>query len=427
MTARDALPDLQAAQSSIQQMHADSRVSLLYLAFDSNDSRVLHRAHTLESAGAQLTLAAFRRERTPALPAGNWQSVDLGLTIDEDYRDRILSVVRGARILWRERTGLRNIQGIIARNLEQLILARLARRILGKQIPIAYECLDIHRLMVGTGVVSSIFRLIERSCLKQCALLIVSSPAYIEQYFKPTQRFAGKWQLIENKMPPGFTAPVSRATDNDRSERPQASERPLTIGWFGILRCRKSFDMLMQIAAARPDTVRIEIRGIPSGFDSGEFEQRVAGAKNVSYGGPYRSPDDLNDLYRNIDITWAIDYFEEGACSEWLLPNRLYESGYFGVPMLTRAGTATADYVTRKRLGWSLDNPVPENAVDFIDQLTPDQLARVSNSIANHPNSAWVEIDDAGQLIANLMKTSPKPAIALNSVSAVAGDVHGSD
>ena len=421
MTARDALPDLQAAHPNDTPMPTGNGARLLYLAFDSNDSRVLHRAHTLESAGAQLTLAAFRRDRTPALPFGNWNRIDLGLTVDEDYRDRVLSVIRGARILWRERTALRSTQGIVARNLEQLILARFARRILGKKIPIAYECLDIHHLMVGKGIVSSAFRLIERWCLKRCALLVVSSPAYIEHYFKPTQRFTGKWQLIENKMPPGFSVPISRAAN------PATMQRPLTIGWFGILRCRKSFELLMQIASARPDTVQIVIRGIPSGFEPGEFERRIEAADNVTYGGPYRNPDDLAELYRSIDVTWAIDYFEEGACSEWLLPNRLYESGYFGVPMLTRAGTATAEYVNRKGLGWALDNPVADNTIALVDQLNPQEFRQVCNQIADHPKSAWVEIDDAGQLIANLMRPQAASSDALASVSAMARDVRGGD
>jgi succinoglycan biosynthesis protein ExoL len=400
MTARDAAPELGAHAPSNTEF-ADARgLRLIYLAFDSNDSRVLHRARTLENTGADLVVAGFRRDRTPAISRGNWESLDLGRTVDEDYANRILGIFRGAYILWRKRASLRNTQGIISRNIEQFLLARVIQLFARKRIPIAYECLDIHHLMIKKGVVSALFRATERWCLRHCDLLIVSSPAYIEEYFKPTQGFHGKWQLIENKLGPQFTLTPRPA------KRSAPTQRPLRIGWFGILRCARSFEMLLQIADARPNDVEIIIRGIQGSSAVEDFQQRIDARPNVEYLGPYKNPDDLASLYDDVDVTWAIDYFEEGGCSEWLLPNRLYESGYFGVPMLTRSGTATADYVRESGIGWSIEEPVAEQAIKLIDAMDEQKYEVVSERIANLPLSAWVEKDEVRNLIGRLVSGS---------------------
>ena len=44
---------------------------------------------------------------------------------------------------------------------------------------------------------------------------------------------------------------------------------------------------------------------------------------------------------------------KHGASGGWLLPNRLYEGGYFGVPHLAEAGSETGNYVERLGIGWT--------------------------------------------------------------------------
>lgn len=373
------------------------RPQVVYLAHDANDSRVLHRARGLAALDLDFTLMAFRRSKLPTLSRGSWRTIDLGETYDYAYLQRVTSLIRAVSPLWQHRKSLLRADALIARNIEQLLLALLLRVILVRRVPLAYECLDIHRLMVGSGVKSRLFRQAERFLLRFCDQLIVSSPAYVESYFGPVQGYSGDWRLLENKMPASYLQ-VSRP-----AAKTAPDDRPISIGWFGMLRCVKSLEILLALADARPNAVRIVIYGMPTEFSCDALRERIGNRSNVYYGGAYRNPEDLAGMYDKIDLSWAIDFYEEGFCSQWLLPNRLYESGFFGVPLLTRAGTATAKRTTDLGIGWTLEEPLVGNALDFLDHLTVADYRSVSNRIAAAPVSLFVEKDEPATLLNELI------------------------
>jgi len=373
------------------------RRHVVYVAHDANDSRVLHRAHALAGNDIDLTLMAFRRDKVPLLTGGFWQTVDLGQTFDYAYGHRILSMGSAALIVWRHRRELAHVDGLIARNIEQLLLARLVRLLAGWSVPLTYECLDVHRLMIGTGFVSRVMRRIERWLLGSCDLLVVSSQAFVDYYFRPQQGFTGRWKLVENKLPESFTTVTRPPT------RTAPTARPLIIGWFGMLRCMKSFNMLLELADARPGSLRIVMRGMPTEVDVAGFCARIGDRANVVYGGPFRNPEDLDAIYRDVDLMWAIDYYEEGFCSEWLLPNRLYEAGFYGVPLLTRSGTASAARTLDLGIGWALTEPMVESTLAFLDELSAPAFAAVAQRVAETPRAVFVEDGEAATLLNEML------------------------
>jgi succinoglycan biosynthesis protein ExoL len=74
--------------------------------------------------------------------------------------------------------------------------------------------------------------------------------------------------------------------------------------------------------------VAVEIRGRPSRTEFDDFDAQVANVPASASAalhacGPAR-------LYGDVHFAWAIDWFEAGANSAWLLPNRIYEGGRHG-------------------------------------------------------------------------------------------------
>src|SRR3546814_8610503 len=82
--------------------------------------------------------------------------------------------------------------------------------------------------------------------------------------------------------------------------------------------------MLCRIAAALPDKVEIYLRGVPTETGLEAFQRAIADHPNMIYGGEYRNPHDLAEIYGRGHLTWAFDFPDEGATSAWLLPNRRY-------------------------------------------------------------------------------------------------------
>src|SRR3546814_9276216 len=84
------------------------------------------------------------------------------------------------------------------------------------------------------------------------------------------------------------------------------------------------------------------------------------------YGGEYRNPDDLPEIYGRVHLTWAFDFLDEGSNSDWLLPNRLYEGGYFGSVALASSHTETGKKVRELGLGYTFEPPELDSLVAFL-------------------------------------------------------------
>src|SRR6185437_12819773 len=90
-----------------------------------------------------------------------------------------------------------------------------------------------------------------------------------------------------------------------------------------------------------------------------DFDRQTGEAPGVAFGGPYR-PKDLPSLYGELHFNWSVDYFQDEGNSRWLLPNRLYEGGRFGVPPIARADSETGRWLKARGLGVVQDDPPAE-------------------------------------------------------------------
>ncbi|RVA21882.1 glycosyl transferase family 1, partial [Mesorhizobium sp. M7A.F.Ca.CA.004.11.2.1] len=172
---------------------------VLYLVHDVSDPAVRRRITMLRAGGAQVTLAGFRRTANPIADIEGLRPIDLGATRDGRFGQRLAAVAKAAVSIGSKLGGMPKPDLIIARNLEMLALARRARSAFGASVPIVYECLDIHRLVLRNDVLGKALRATERFLARDVKLLVTSSPAFIANYFKPFGQVAAPIELVENK------------------------------------------------------------------------------------------------------------------------------------------------------------------------------------------------------------------------------------
>jgi cellulose synthase/poly-beta-1,6-N-acetylglucosamine synthase-like glycosyltransferase/glycosyltransferase involved in cell wall biosynthesis len=371
------------------------RRKVVYLAHDLNDGRVRTRVMELLAAGNEVLVLAFRREKVKGLPPLACPMIEFGVTRDYAYLARALSMPIAAAYVWVYRRRLADADLLVARNFEPASLALFARAVAGRRVPVVYEVLDVHRFFVGDQMLNRLFRLMERFVLRRIQLLAVSSPAFIEHHFMARQGYQGPWVLLENKLPAGVAA---KLTSVRAATTVRAPEAPWRIGWFGMLRCMRSLELLINLAIALPHRLQVQISGYPTELSMEDFRARLSFRRNICFTGPYRSPEDLENLYRGVDLVWAIDYYDTGGNSEWLLPNRLYEAGFFGVPLLARQGTATGGRIEELGLGWALPEPVGASLEALLSTLTPEAYRQVRRRITRLPRSLFVAGNEAEQL-----------------------------
>jgi hypothetical protein len=359
-------------------------VRVAYFVHDLNDAAVARRIGMLATAGIGAVVFGFWRGHAPPAHIGGAPCIPLGRSFDGKLAQRALLTVRNA--FW-ARTLLARIGHVdllMARNLEMLAVASAASRQAGG-MPLVYEALDLHRLLLSPGIEGRIFRALERRLMRNAALLMTSSPAFLREYYEATQLTSVRVPtlLVENKV---FHPSGTNILRDGTAALP--SGPPWRIGWLGMLRCRRSLELLRDLAARRPDLVRVEIHGKPSEDIFPDFQAELADVPALHFGGPY-APAELDRLYRGMHFSWAIDYFEENGNSEWLLPNRIYEGGLSDAVPLALRRNEVGRWLGRLGLGVLLNDPASELEA-FLETLTPEAFARLKAASCAAPREAFI-------------------------------------
>jgi succinoglycan biosynthesis protein ExoL len=364
-----------------------------YFVHDLTDSAVHRRVRMLVAGDAVVTPIGFRRQATPVCDIEGIPAIDLGRTEDGRLSRRLASVAGALLTSGFLAEALSDTDVILARNLEMLTIAARARKRHAPRARLVNECLDIHRLLLSPRLEGALLRWIEARLWRGVDLLLTSSPAFIENYFEP-RGFPATVRMVENKVllldDHGL-----RRIGNARLAGP-----PWRIGWFGMIRCYKSLEMLGALAKQAEGAVEIVLRGRPSASVFPHFDAAIAGFPHIRFGGPYRNPEDLPALYGDVHFSWTLDFYEEGQNSAWLLPNRIYEGTLHGAVPISVKGVETSRWLSRHGIGVQLDEPVERGLAEFFQRLDQGGYAKLAEKLRAVPRrDLVVDRSDCRELV----------------------------
>lgn len=136
------------------------------------------------------------------------------------------------------------------------------------------------------------------------------------------------------------------------------------------------------VGAIRYNTVLIFAQIIGEEFPQYEFHFYGGGSKerleqvsaltekhpNIQYHGTFKNPDDLNSIYKSIDIVVAC--YDVSSQNERIAePNKLYESLCFCRPIIVSGGTYLAERVRELQCGFVLDDHSRDSISNLIKQI----------------------------------------------------------
>jgi succinoglycan biosynthesis protein ExoL len=362
---------------------------LLYVVPYLNDPAVRRRLRMLRIGGVRTVLpVGFRRTPEPIEEIDGEPVIDLGRTEDGRFAHRAFAIAAAARRVgqWGPRVG--DVQVIMARSLEAVLLARAFRRRFAPSAPLVYESLDIHRFLLGPGVLQTGLRRLEARSMADCALLVTSSPGFVREYFTRYHEDLPPVALLENKLL--ATELTVDLTGRGDAPATRPAGPPWRIGWFGLLRCERSLHMLADLCRRFPDLVRVELRG-RAAITLGDQMTAVARATpGMTYHGPYDRTD-LLDIYSQVHFCWTPDFSESGANSDWLLPNRLYEAGPAGCVPIAVASVESGRWLATRGIGVLLEEPMPEALAEWVPSITTDSYAVARDAVLRVPLSDFVD------------------------------------
>ena len=368
---------------------------IAFFGHNLNEPAVRKRAGAFMQAGCEVIGIMPHRG---AAKEAEFQWISLGETRDNDYAGRLRPLLKSFALSHQSHPELGAVDLIYARNLDMLACAHAFARRNRLEVLIIYECLDIHTKLIGDGKASRLLRRVEGALINRSDMLVYSSPRFESAYF--AQRHPGLYRgrLLENRLLAEDAQPRP-----DQAKQPHA---PLRIGWVGNLRCRRSFDLLAMVGKTFGDRVDIRLHGYPAPGVFPNFEADIVGAERTTYFGRYDGAQDLPRIYEDLDVVWAADWYEAGHNSVWLLPNRIYEGGYYATPALAPSGTETGAWVKRNQAGWCFDDPpeatVPELVQHLLDH--PEAITRKSEALLALPDSIYLEtVADTQAFVAEML------------------------
>jgi len=351
----------------------------------------------LKIGSGRVIVVGFTRAAEPAKLIEGCEAINLGRTKDGHLLERIGSVASVALRLDRLAPPLRGCQLVLARNLEMLFLATKARRRYAPDAALVFECLDIHRLLLRSSLPSRLLRWVESRLATDVDLILTSSPRFVSEYFRP-RRFNHQIKVLENKIL------LPDHGGNRPSQPPRPGGPPWKIGWYGMLRCQRSFEILSSVARDSDGKLEVMIAGRPYAKAFPDFKRLVATSPHVRFMGPYRF-DELPALYRDVHFSWAVDFFEQGLNSAWLLPNRIYESCFFGAVPIAVEGVETARWLAKKQVGITLSGQAEGALREVVKTMTDRRYGQFFNAVQDLPTTELAETPEGcRQLIESFKK-----------------------
>ena len=149
-------------------------------------------------------------------------------------------------------------------------------------------------------------------------------------------------------------------------------------------------ELLSALAKTSKGAIEVIIRGRPSDAVFSNFASEVADIPHLRFLGPYNYPDGLPAIYADVHFAWAIDYYESGQNSSWLLPNRIYEASLYGAVPMALHGVETGRWLSDRAAGVILNEPLEKELSSFFRELNPVRYAQLAKQMEAIPREDLV-------------------------------------
>ncbi|MBU5612953.1 glycosyltransferase family protein [Geomonas azotofigens] len=369
-----------------------SKLKILYVTSTLRYPFFEKRISALSKYLTPFQVVGFDRKLPYCFGAPKANYISLGEIPSGRYLLRIAYMIKG---ILRLRTSIEKTEVIYMFGLDMAMMV-FASLTLNKYKPLlVYEVHDIREIMIKNHIVSILLRKLERYIVSKCNITTVTSQSYIDNYYNNILGLKDIiFYVLENKLLP--------------EELPKSMmilpsiNKPVRIGYFGSIRCSVAWSVLKELVDNSNGDILLYVRGVPQNIET--FYTDIENSPYINYDGPYRDPDDLNDIYTKVDLIWAAGFHGKSSYA-WARSCRFYNACCFKVPIISQMNTDEGEVVDKLNIGICIDLN-NKNTIYQICKITSDDIRSWRHNLINLPVSMYTYTNEhrklAGQ-ISNLL------------------------
>lgn len=348
----------------------------------------------LQQAGFHVEAVAFDGNYYPGLPPDCPVS-SLGRLFFKSY---FLTIPQMLTRVFKIRSQIRH-NDIVYAVYTEIGLAALVAGI-GLAKPVVLEVHDIKPHQVARGPMGRLIRFVDGIVTRACRLLVLTTGNH-NTYYRDWLHSETPRLVIEHKIDASFADEIRKKGVPAPTGKP-LEDRPLRIGYFGILKDEWAFRVLELLTTSDPGKFEVVLAGTERFIEN--FPQRVAQTPNMEYRGTYADPDDLASLHGAVDMVMACYATAIPGC--WAHSLRYYRACLFQNPLIVRARTGDAREVERHQIGLIVADDNVEDAAAAIRKITTEDWERWRANMAALPPRAYTNTNDDVRLGRALRKVA---------------------
>ena len=242
-------------------------------------------------------------------------------------------------------------------------------------------------LKKGLGLLS---KPIEFFLFKYLKGIFFTSRAFVDEYKDSAIIKEKNAFVLDNKLSKYFI--------NKRPKIKNIPDKPIKVGLIGLLRYKRPIERIMNFAKKNPEKIELICYG------DGPLKQFIIenSCGSITYNGSFKNPEELNKIYSEIDLNYVV-YDNNFHNVNLAIPNKLYESAYFGVPIICAKSTYLAEVIEEWDIGGEIST---ENQMLFDQKMNKfirkKWLKNKSSNCFRIPTSSL--LDNGEKILENVLE-----------------------
>lgn len=324
---------------------------IIFITSTISNSHCKNRIEDFIHNGYDVRVYSFQRDKETIPAALPYQPIILGEIISANYFKRLFTYLKGIYSLLKKHKHDNNILYFVF----GLDLAMFLRLLGPRNLSYIYEEADLVQTYGSNRILRKILDHLDKTTILNAKLALLTSEGFVDYHFSEKGK-PDNIIIVPNKLNPAILQYSTTATATNIEH--------LRIAFVGGARF-DSIDYFVATFLAHFSQHEFHFYG-PVEPRMNRFGEKY---KNVFYHGRFKNPDDLPQIYENIDLLLCTyDYRIDNV--RYAEPNKLYESIYFRKPIIVSHNTFLAKKVSKLNIGYVIDSFSESDIISFIHNLT---------------------------------------------------------